>query len=162
MTEAALEEVQNENALSNLSLLEGEVAEESELFDPEAAFKTEDDAAAEADAEEAAAKAGAAMAVGFAETLLKMRYPFVHVPGEQKEQIQEKMAAVIGKHGGGLPEWLQPYSEEIELGMVVAAAGFGVWVQVQAHNQANQSEQPEENQGGDDASQSDQSEHQSA
>ncbi|MFC3151790.1 hypothetical protein ACFOEK_12190 [Litoribrevibacter euphylliae] len=152
--EEALQEQQealNENALNNLSLLEGEVSDEPELFDPEEAFKTDDAQQAEADAEEAAAKAGAAMAVGFADTLLRMRYPFVVIPAEQKGQVQEKVAAVISKHGGGLPEWLQPYSEEIELGMTLAATGFGIYLQVQAHNQANQP-QPDEPKGGNDAS----------
>jgi len=154
--EALAQEDMNENAINNLSLMETEVsAEEQEIFDPEAAFKTDEAEQAEAEAEEAAAKAGAAMAVGFAETLLKMRYPFVHIPDEQKGQVKEKFTAVIAKHGGGLPEWLQPYSEEIELGMTLAATGFGVWVQIQAHNQANQ----EENQGGEDARSTSESEY---
>lgn len=89
-----------------------------------------------AEAEEAAARAGAAFAVGFAETILKMRVPYAVIPPEQKEAVTEKTAAVLRKHGGGMPEWLVPYREELELGIVLASAGFGVWMQVQAYKQA--------------------------
>ncbi len=157
-TEQTIEEPVNENALSNLSLLESELEDDTEQFDPEAAFKNEEAAQAEENAEEAAAKAGAAMAVGFAETMLRMRYDYVVIPAEQKGQIQEKTAAVLAKHGGGMPEWLQPYSEEIELGMTLAATGFGIYMQVKAHEEANQP-QPEEPKGNEDASTTDQPEH---
>ncbi len=95
--------------------------------------KAEQDAA-----DEAAARAGAAMAVGFCESLLGMKYPFVSVPKEQKHQIIEKATPVMRKYGGGLPEWLRPYQEEIELGMVVATAGVGIFMQVQHHKHAEQ------------------------
>lgn len=95
--------------------------------------KAEQDAA-----DEAAARAGAAMAVGFCESLLGMKYPFVSVPKEQKHQIIEKATPVMRKYGGGLPEWLRPYQEEIELGMVVATAGVGIFMQVQHHKREEQ------------------------
>lgn len=95
--------------------------------------KAEQDAA-----DEAAARAGAAMAVGFCESLLGMKYPFVSVPKEQKHQIIEKATPVMRKYGGGLPDWLRPYQEEIELGMVVATAGVGIFMQVQHHKHAEQ------------------------
>ena len=85
------------------------------------------------EAEQAAARAGAAFAVGFAESVIKMRAPYVVIGDEQKEQVIEKTAAVLAKHGGGMPEWLVPYREELELGITLASAGFGVFVQVQAH-----------------------------
>lgn len=95
--------------------------------------KAEQDAA-----DEAAARAGAAMAVGFCESLLGMKYPFVSVPKEQKFQIIEKATPVMRKYGGGLPEWLRPYQEEIELGMVVGTAGVGIFMQVQHHKREEQ------------------------
>lgn len=94
--------------------------------------------AAQDEADEAAARAGAAMAVGFAETMLGMKYPFVQIPKEQRFQIIEKATPVMRKYGGGLPDWLRPYQEEIELGMVVATAGVGVFMQVQQHKAAEQ------------------------
>lgn len=95
--------------------------------------KAEQDAA-----DEAAARAGAAMAVGFCESLLGMKYPYVSVPKEQKFQIIEKATPVMRKYGGGLPEWLRPYQEEIELGMVVGTAGVGIFMQVQHHKREEQ------------------------
>lgn len=97
--------------------LTGTVKEEQERK----AQQAEQDAA-----DEAAARAGAAMAVGFAETMLAMKYPFVQIPKEQRFQIIEKATPVMRKYGGGLPEWLRPYQEEIELGMVIGTAGVGV------------------------------------
>lgn len=81
----------------------------------------------------AAARAGAAMAFGFAETVLKMKFPYVEIPGEQRGQLIEKATPVMRKYGAELPAWLKPYQEEIELGMTVAATGFGVYMQVQQH-----------------------------
>lgn len=89
-------------------------------------------------ADEAAARAGAAMAVGFAETMLGMKYPFVQIPKEQRFQIIEKATPVMRKYGGGLPDWLRPYQEEIELGLVIGTAGVGVFMQVQQHKAAEQ------------------------
>lgn len=91
---------------------------------------------AQGEAEQAAARAGAAFAVGFLESVVKMRAPYVVFGDEQKEQVVEKTAAVLAKHGGGMPEWLVPYREELELGIVLASAGFGVYVQIQTHNAA--------------------------
>jgi len=66
-----------------------------------------------------------------------MKWEFVEIEAGSREQLREKVAAVLAKHGGGLPEWLQPYAEEIELGVCLSAVGFGVFLQVQAHNAAN-------------------------
>jgi hypothetical protein len=86
---------------------------------------------AEREADELAARQGAIMATSFAETLLGMKFPGVAIQQEQKDAIVEKATPVMLKYGAGLPDWLQPYREEIELGMVIASTGVGVYVQVQ-------------------------------
>lgn len=86
---------------------------------------------AEREADELAARQGAIMATSFAETLLGMKFPGVAIQQEQKDAIVEKATPVMLKYGAGLPDWLQPYREEIELGMVIASTGVGVYMQVQ-------------------------------
>lgn len=124
------------NALENLDRLD-QVEPDEDQADP---WETDAAAEQEADAEqlarEAAAAHGAALAVSFSHTLLTLKYPFVEVDESTKGAIEEKTAAVLVKHGGGLPEWLEPYREEIELGMVLAVAGYGITVQVKQHEQA--------------------------
>ncbi|WP_211831152.1 hypothetical protein [Kistimonas asteriae] len=125
-----------EAAIDNLSALEREAeSQEQEAAALEAELLEDKAGDLQAEADEAAARQGAMMAVAMVETLVKMRFDFVTIQPEIRGQIVEKGAAVIRKHGGGLPDWLQPYQEEIELGMVVASAGFGVYMQVQAHKQ---------------------------
>ena len=126
-----------------------------ETIAPEVTARQEDEAArqeaqAKAEADEAAARAGAAMAYGFCETVLRMRFPYIEIPGEQRHQIIEKATPVMRKYGAELPAWLKPYQEEIELGMTLAATGFGVYMQVQQHRkeQARQAQQARQRQAG--------------
>ena len=99
----------------------------------------------EAEAERAkleAAQAGAAWAVGAVETLVNMKWPYVVIEQGSRQALQEKTAAVAYKHGAGLPAWLEPYREEIELGMVLAGVGYGVMIQVAQHeNDKHEKEQ---------------------
>jgi len=139
--------------LSGLEQLEAEAAAggepgAGESVAGEMTAKQERDQQAEAD--EAAARAGAAMAYGFCETVLKMRFPYIEIPGEQRHQIIEKATPVMRKYGAELPAWLKPYQEEIELGMTLAATGFGVYMQVQQHRkeQARQAQQGRRRQAG--------------
>lgn len=101
---------------------------------------SESDRKAQEQAEQAAreqgAQMGAAMAVGFAENMLKMRLPYVEIDKSSREGLVDSLAPVLAKHGGGMPAWLQPYAEELRFGMTVAGVGFGVWMQVQAHKEA--------------------------
>lgn len=87
-------------------------------------------------AQEAAYQAGAQMAVGFVEQLLRMRAPYVQIDSQAKTAVVEKLVPVLRKHGGGMPAWLLPYKEELELSMVLVGVGFGVVVQIQAHKAA--------------------------
>ena len=114
----------------------------------EAELKREEQESVQGEAERLAAEQGAILAVSFAETLLKMKYSFVVIDDDTKGRLVEKTAPVMLKHGGGLPDWLLPYREEVELGIAVAVAGFGVYVQVQAHKQAEEARKREE--GGED------------
>lgn len=137
---------ENDDILTRLNSFEAEAASEGEYI--EAEMKAEQQQAEQGEAERMAAEHGAIMAVSFAETLLKMKYPYVAIDDSTKARLVEKTAPVMLKHGGGLPEWLQPYREEIELGMVVAVAGFGVFMQVKAHQAAEEAAREAEEEDG--------------
>lgn len=94
---------------------------------------SEKQAAAQKEAEAAAARMGAAWAVGFLEQMVKTRVPYAAFDPDTAERLTDKTAAVMAKHGGGMPPWLAPYKEEIELGVALASAGFGVYVQVKQY-----------------------------
>lgn len=114
--------------LSGLDDLIGNESE-SETVSPE--MEKDKAKQAEREADELAARQGAIMATSFAETMLGMKFPGVAIQQEQKDAIVEKATPVMLKYGAGLPDWLQPYREEIELGMVIASTGVGVYMQVQ-------------------------------
>ncbi|WP_290516893.1 hypothetical protein [Alcanivorax sp.] len=113
------------------------------------ADKAEQEKQAKANQEQAA-KMGAAMAVGFAENMLQMRLPYVTVDDQARAGLVDSLAPVMAKHGGGMPDWLLPYAEEVRFGMTLAGFGFGVWMQVQAHRDelaAANDDNPANNQG---------------
>lgn len=121
----------DDQTANNLELLGADIPDENE--DLEQSFQDEQARSAEDEAAEQAARAGAQMAVSFAKTLTRMKYPYVEIDPTSEDQVVDKTAAVLRKYGGGLPPWLEPYREEIELGMVLAGVGFGVVVQVKQH-----------------------------
>ncbi|MCG8392757.1 MAG: hypothetical protein MI745_06710, partial [Pseudomonadales bacterium] len=93
-----------------------------------------DKAKAEQDAAElAAARVGAAMAVGFTSQLLEAKYPYVQIDDKQKENLIDKAAPVLKKYHYEPPPWMKKYQEEIDLGVAIGTAGFSVYVQVQKH-----------------------------
>lgn len=122
------------DAFDNLDKLAQEIEDENKAVEGE--VETENDRKSKASAEDEAARAGAAMAVGFAEAMVKMKWSFVQIPAEQRAQVIDKATPVVKKYGTSLPPWLLPYQDEIELGMVLAVAGFGIYAQVQAHKAA--------------------------
>ena len=122
-----------EQALENLDVLDQITPEEQETAELLQAVEADDQKTEQETAADLAAQQGAAFAVSMAETFLKMRWSFVQVDDAVKEQVAEKAVPVFRKYGGELPDWLQPYKEEIELGMVVAVAGLGIVSQVKAH-----------------------------
>ena len=89
-------------------------------------------ASAAADLEAESYAMGARMAVGFVSQLVAMKWPGVAVPAEGQAEIADKLAPVMAKHGGGLPDWLLPYKEEVALGLAVAGVAFGVAMQARA------------------------------
>lgn len=120
-------------ALEHLEKLESETIEEQDAA-IEGEIGGDQEQKEREQEQDQAAKAGAVMAVSFVETLVKMRWQFVQIEPEVKAQVIEKAVPVVKKYDAELPAWLKPYQEEIELGMVVAAAGFGVAMQVRMHN----------------------------
>ncbi len=128
----------DEQTAANLEALGADLPDENE--DLEQSFQEDAERSAEDEAAERAARAGALMAVSFAKTLTRMKYPYVEIDETSEGQVVDKTAAVLRKYGGGLPPWLEPYREEIELGMVLAGVGFGVFVQVKQH-EAEEAEQ---------------------
>jgi hypothetical protein len=128
-------------ALDNLdAMISDEDAEiDAEADDLAAAVQksAEDEAKEKADevAREQGYKMGAAMAAGFMEQIIVSNMPHVVIAPEQKEQVAEKMVPVLRKYRGEMPPWLRKWKEEVELGMVLAGVGFGVYLQHRAHAQ---------------------------
>lgn len=136
------QEQQEAGAVDNLAAIESELTAEqaaAEQEDKALADEVQAEAGQSAEREQIeqarrqGAEQGAAFAVAMMESLIKGNLPFVEIEPEAKAQVQQKMVPVLMKHGGGMPEWLQPYREEIELGFVLATTGFGVAMQVRAH-----------------------------
>lgn len=102
---------------------------------------------------EAARLDGARMAaggiVGGLVVLLESQLPYVELPDDKRQELADKLAPVLAKSGGGMPEWLVPYKEELEFGMCLAGVGFGVLMQVKQHKKAAKlaQQQPRQNQG---------------
>lgn len=122
------------SAIDNLQQLEQEALRQDEAVASQATADGQQ-AASAADIDAAALK-GAAMAVGFAEALVKMKWDFVTIPQPLHEALIAKAAPVVKKRAGGgqLPAWLEPYREEVELAVVVLATGAVIAVQVKAHD----------------------------
>lgn len=114
-----------------LDNFDAELDEQSEAIEGD--IETESERQEQEKAEDAAARQGAAMAVGFMEMGLKMWKPYLEIPEEQKAALIEKGAPVAKKYDATLPPWLAPYKEEIELLSVVAVAGVSIVMQIKAH-----------------------------
>lgn len=133
----------NEKQADVLDAFEEELNEQASEIEGD--IETESERKEQAKAEDEAARMGAAMAVGFVEMGLKMWKPYIVLPDDQKAALIEKGAPVAKKYDGGMPPWLAPYREEVELLVVVAVAGVSVVMQIKAHEaqQAEQSEKPD-------------------
>jgi len=151
-----------EETISNLDILDSEEQageQEAEALATELKEQTESSEMSEADAE--AAKQGAMMAVGFLEQIVKAKMPMVEYSDDQKLHLGEKIAPVMGKYGAGLPEWMTPYKEEIELGICLGSMAFTTYLQYQAFlsQQKIEADKAQKSQAGDtvhgDASQTD-------
>mgnify|MGYP000078832165 CR=1 FL=1 len=132
MTDKTTEEVTNAT-IDNLDILDGDEQageQEAEALQTELKQQTESSEMSEADAE--SAKQGAMMAVGFLEQIVKSKMPMVEYSDDQKLQLREKISPVMGKYGAGLPEWMTPYKEEIELGICLGSMAFTTYLQYQA------------------------------
>lgn len=141
---------EQDQALSNLDRLEGitEPDESEQLAEElEADERQEQASQALADMRRQKAEAGAAMAVGFTKTLIKMRWHFVHLEQGGLDEIETRTADVLAKYDSGLPAWLEPYKEEIRLAYAVGAVGLGVYLQVQAHNAAQREQEQQQAEG---------------
>ncbi|WP_419536210.1 hypothetical protein [Endozoicomonas sp.] len=128
----------SQETLDNLDILDSiEAKESAELLQ---AVEAETQQEQQSEAADLAAQQGAAFAVGMVESLVKLKWAFVQIDEGTKQAITEKAVPVFRKYGGDLPSWLQPYREEIELGVVVAVAGFGIYSQVKAKEAEEQQE----------------------
>ena len=79
------------------------------------------------DEERRAAELGAKFAMGFASTMWELFGPEdVDVPDRHLKKIEEKLVPVMQKHRAGVPAYLKPWQEEIELGMALGGAAVGV------------------------------------
>lgn len=131
--EKAVEEQDSRLAatLSNLDALEGE--EEAESSELEQTLKDDAKKAELSEADKEAAKHGAMMAVGFLEQIVKSKMPMIEYTDNQRVQLRDKIAPVMGKYGAGLPDWLIPYKEEIELGVCLGSMAFSTYLQYQGY-----------------------------
>tara|TARA_R110001599_G_scaffold287356_2_gene489900 strand:+ start:1873 stop:2367 length:495 start_codon:yes stop_codon:yes gene_type:complete len=134
-----------EATLNNLDALSSD--EESESEELEQALREDDKKAEMSQADKEAAKQGALMAVGFLEQMVKSKLPMIEYSDSQRIQLSEKIAPVMGKYGAGLPDWLMPYKEEIELGVCLASFGFSTYLQYQGFL-AQQRFEADKNNGG--------------
>ncbi|WP_066014341.1 hypothetical protein [Endozoicomonas atrinae] len=131
----------SQETLDNLDILDSiEAKENADLLQ---AVEAETQQEQQSEAADLAAQQGAAFAVGMVESLVKLKWAFVQIDEGIKQDITEKAVPVFRKYGGDLPSWLQPYREEIELGVVVAVAGFGIYSQVKAKEAKEAEEQQE-------------------
>lgn len=127
-------------AMAALDAIENELQEQAEQIaaDVDKAKGTAAEQEAQKLASEAAARAAATMGVNLLTTMMLMQAPYLQIAPEATAAVIDKTVPVLVKHGvgGDMPPWMAKYREEFELGMVVAGIGFGIFMQVQQHKQA--------------------------
>lgn len=128
----------NAAAVANLDALESEEAQAAQADAAVVEDVTTEEgkkisARMASEAKRRAAEAGAAMAVGFMETMVKARAPYVDIGSDSRDHLVNALAPVLEKHQTGMPEWLVPYKEEFSFCMALGGVAFGVYLQVQAH-----------------------------
>lgn len=85
------------------------------------------------------AEAGALEGVNALAKLFNKRFPHLQIDAEERQHVASAAAPVMLKHAGGqMPAWLLPYAEEFRLGMALAGVGFGLYLQAQAHEEAQE------------------------
>lgn len=129
-----------------LDAFESELNEQAEAIEGD--VETEKERSEKQQAEDEAARMGAAMAVGFVEMGLKMWKPYIVLPDDQKAALIEKGAPVVKKYDAALPPWLAPYKEELDLLAVVAVAGVSIVMQVKAYEAQKEQESGQGEGGG--------------
>lgn len=129
-------ELKGLDVLENVALAEDGEANEDFYHDPQ----QEAEAEAKASAEEAAAEAGAAFITGMLETGVTYFYPFVSYEDSQREMARDRLKPLCMKYGGEMPEWLQPWREEIEAATFFTMVGIQTYMQVKAHKAAEEAE----------------------
>lgn len=132
--------------VANLETLGAEATADeldAELID---AVKSENTEQAEGEKKDTENAAKTAMIIGMVESILKARWPFLQIDSGVKLEVFEKVQPVFEKYGEGFPDWLAPWKEEIELGIVLSIAGYGIHSQISAHakKEENNNENPEE------------------
>ena len=116
-----------------LAALEREAEQEEQGPESEEAEQAEQDAQASAEQEaEQLAQKGAMIIVGGLNSLIKMAEPSVELGPMATASLMTAIPPVVKKHAGKgqLPEWLQPYKEELVLVGALGFAGVSVSTQI--------------------------------
>lgn len=133
--------MEQENQIEDIELQEGEVFLESHSeqevndfiksldddFDPDAEKPAKEDEPSMLD------KSMVLYGIGFIEQAIKAhKHQDFSFDAEQVDAVANATVPLLKKYGGELPEWLQPYKEEIVFLVAVASLGFSAYMQCRA------------------------------
>lgn len=71
--------------------------------------------------------------VSILSSVILARWEYLKIPQAQKDAISESAVGVLAKYKNNLPLLLKDYEAELRLGVVVAVAGSGLYLQHKAH-----------------------------
>lgn len=79
---------------------------------------------------------GAYGLVNMLEKGIQYKYDYIAIDDAGKAELVQAFAPVLEKHDAGMPEWLEPYKEELKAGIALGGLLYGVYDQVQKHEAA--------------------------
>ncbi|MCF7355072.1 hypothetical protein [Vibrio phage vB_VruC_PG21] len=93
------------------------------------------------DLETKAATGTALMLINTAEAMTKqLAHPAFKWQDAEKQNTAEAIAPAIVKNGGQMPEWLEPYKEEVFALLAVGVLAFGGYMQVKQLKQLDEAQ----------------------
>lgn len=93
------------------------------------------------DLETKAATGTALLLINAAETMTKqLAHPAFKWGEAEKQSTAEAIAPAITKNGGQMPEWLEPYKEEVFALLAVGMLAFGGYMQVKQLKQLDEAQ----------------------
>lgn len=116
-------------------MIEGENELAGELAQLEAEARADDapqPAPDQQEANQAGAELTAALMVSMLEKTVCTFWPVLEYSDDDRTALAGRLVPVLLKYEMGLPPWLKPWQEELQLALLLAGTAFASWQQIQA------------------------------